>query len=304
MPRTLSLWTSLVTLALAWGPAGCQATRAQARLEADLAAAQKEVERLGKEREQARSDASQARFRMQAAEKEVQRAREGWTLVPVVVAERDLDEGTVLDYDMVAKMSMPEQFVTPSAVKPSQFEKVVGQKTAVPLQRGDLILWSAFRSEGAFERLSHVVRKHGRAVSIQVDGAAGVAGWIRPDDHVDVLHTGADPRTKQLATGTLLEDVIVLATGRISGATNPSQLEKNEREYATVTLLVLPEEAEILALASRSGTLSLALRNPEDASKREKRSRATLQDLSSDEKRKQRLLERRKLLQLIRPAGR
>ncbi len=152
---------------------------------------------------------------MQRAEDKV---KEGWTLMPVVVSNRDIVEGTVLDYDMVAKHQMPEQFMTPSIVSPKQFEKVIGQKLMVPLQRGDLILWSHFRSEGTFERLSNIVRKAGRAISIGISGAEAVAGWVRPNDHIDILGTFEDPKTESLVTVTLMQNVIVLATGSITGS--------------------------------------------------------------------------------------
>jgi pilus assembly protein CpaB len=205
--------------------------------------------------------------------------KEGWTLMPVVVSNRDIPEGSVLDYDMVAKMSMPEQFVTPSVVKPSQFEKVIGQKLMVPLQRGDLILWSHFRSEGTFERLSNIVRKRGRAISIEISGAQGVSGWVRPNDHVDILGTFLDPKTNQMVTVTLLQNVIVLATGALTGNTNWATLEKGDRAYSNITVMLLPEEAEIAVLAAQLGKLHLALRNPEAIGENEERSRATIDTL-------------------------
>jgi pilus assembly protein CpaB len=213
-----------------------------------------------------------------------EKIKEGWTLMPVVVSSRDIAEGSVLDYDMVARMSMPEQFVTPSVVKPSQFEKVIGQKLMVPLQRGDLILWSHFRSEGTFERLSNIVRKRGRAIALEIGGAAGVSGWVRPNDHVDILGTFLDPKTNQLVTVTLLQNVIVLATGVITGSTNINAIDEGERSYQAVTLMVLPEEAEIVVLAAQLGQLYLTLRNPEDIGGEEERARATIETLLTGER--------------------
>ena len=232
-----------------------------------------------------------------------EKIREGWTLVPVVVANRDVVEGSVLDYDMVAKMQMPEQFVTPSVVKPSQFEKVIGQKLMVPLQRGDLILWSHFRSEGTFERLSNIVRKRGRAISLDIGGAQGVSGWIRPNDHVDILGTFSDPKTNQMVTVTLLQNVIVLATGKITGSTNVHAMQKVDREYSSITVMVLPEEAEIIVLASQLGALHLTLRNPEDIGGEEERARATIETLITGERVKALKKKRDATIQVIRAPG-
>ncbi|MBN2493532.1 MAG: Flp pilus assembly protein CpaB, partial [Deltaproteobacteria bacterium] len=206
-----------------------------------------------------------------------EKIREGWTLVPVVVANRDVVEGSVLDYDMVAKMQMPEQFVTPSVVKPNQFEKVLGQKLMSPLQRGDLILWSHFRSEGAFERLSNIVRKRGRAVTLPIGGAAAVGGMVKPNDHVDILGSFTDPKTQTLVTVTLMQNVIVLATGKITATTNVAAMSDDDKIFSHLTLLVLPEEAEIVVLASQMGSLTLTLRNPEDIGGEEERARATIE---------------------------
>jgi pilus assembly protein CpaB len=63
---------------------------------------------------------------------------------------------------------------------------------------------------------------------------------------------------------TLLQNVIVLATGKITGNTNVNLVPENERAYGNVTLLVVPQEGEILTLAQELGSLSLMLRNAND----------------------------------------
>lgn len=226
--------------------------------------------------------------------------REGWTLVPVVVANRDVVEGTSLQWEMVAQYQMPEQFVTPSVVKPPQLEKVIGQKLMVPLQRGDLILWSHFRSEGTFERLSNTVRKKMRAVTMDFNGSAGVGGFVRPNDHVDILGTFSDPKENQLVTVTLMQNIIVLACGQVTGNTNVAILDKSEKNYANITVLMLPEEAEIAVLASQMGNLYLTLRNPEDISDLEERGRATLTTLLTGERVRALQERRNQLVKVIR----
>jgi pilus assembly protein CpaB len=229
-----------------------------------------------------------------------EKIKEGWTLVPVVVVNRDVPEGSVLDYDMVAKMQMPDQFVTPSVVKPTQFEKVIGQKLMVPLQRGDLILWSHFRSEGTFERLSNIVRKRGRALTLSISGAAGVGGFVRPNDHVDILGTFQDPKSAQQMTVTLMQNIIILATGKMTGSTNVSMLDRSEKTYGDITIMVLPEEAEIAVLASQMGSLYLTLRNPEDIGDQEERGRATIDTLLTGERVRALQKVREQTIQVIR----
>ena len=61
----------------------------------------------------------------------------GWNLVPVLVADRDLPEGTVISNEMVAQREVPEQFVTSSVVRPDAAQYIYNQKVLVPLLAGD-----------------------------------------------------------------------------------------------------------------------------------------------------------------------
>jgi pilus assembly protein CpaB len=73
--------------------------------------------------------------------------RRGWNLVPVVVASRQLREGEVVTADKVAQRSVPEQFVTRSAIRPDAVNYILNQRLNVPLQDGDMLLWSQFKAE-------------------------------------------------------------------------------------------------------------------------------------------------------------
>ncbi|MHB1845222.1 MAG: Flp pilus assembly protein CpaB [Deltaproteobacteria bacterium] len=223
-------------------------------------------------------------------------ARKGWNLVPIIVASQDIDEGSTLTTDMVAQRPMPSQFVTPSVIKPENYSYVIGQKVLVNLKRGDPLLWTQFESSKGLERLSKAVQKNFRAVTITAEDKASVGGWIRPNDHVDVLATFHDAQG-QMSTMTLLQNMLVLATGKITGNTNVALLPEDERNYGNVTLLMLPEEAEILDLAQQLGQISLTLRNEDDLETQGERVRTTPQTLLTGERMKA-LAERRKNMQV------
>jgi Flp pilus assembly protein CpaB len=72
--------------------------------------------------------------------------RRGWNLLPVVVATQDIPEGTVVTFDHLAQRSVPEQFVTSSAIKPDSASYIVNQRILVPVQAGDMLLWSQFET--------------------------------------------------------------------------------------------------------------------------------------------------------------
>jgi pilus assembly protein CpaB len=235
-----------------------------------------------------------------AIQKQRAEVRKGWNLVPVVVANVDIAEGSVLTVDMVSQRSVPEQFVTSSVVKPESSSYVIGQKVLVALQAGDPLLWSQFETSRASERLSTKVQKQMRAFTIEAKQTTAVGGWVRPNDHIDVLGTFKDPDTNQPVAMTLLQNVVVLATGKVTGTTNVNLLPESERTYSNVSLLVVPEEAEILLLASELGSLARSLRTEDDISVADSRIPTTLRTLFDGEKIAKHREKRRELIDVIR----
>jgi pilus assembly protein CpaB len=74
---------------------------------------------------------------------------------------------------------------------------------------------------------------------------------------------------------------------------------ESQREYNNITLMVIPEEAEILTLASELGNLTLSLRNEEDVDMIEERGRATITTLLSGERTRVLEQKRREIIQII-----
>jgi pilus assembly protein CpaB len=219
--------------------------------------------------------------------------QKGWNLVPVVVASVDVSEGTVVTMEMISQRSIPDQFVTSSVVKPDSASYIVNQKVLVPLQAGDPLLWSQFETTKAAERLSTKVMKRARAITLEAKAVTAVGGWVRPNDHVDILGTFKDPTSGEQVALTLLQNIVVLATGKITGTTNVNLVPEGQRDYNNVSVLVLPEEAEVLVLAQELGQLTFALRNEEDISALEERRQTTISTLF-DGKRLQLLMDKRK----------
>ncbi len=223
-------------------------------------------------------------FAYLAIKKKEADVRRGWNLVPVVVAAQDIAEGTVVSFDMISQRSVPEQFVTSSVVKPDSANYVVNQKVLVPLQAGDPLLWSQFETTKAAERLSTKIQRKARAMTIDVSKTSSVGGWVRPNDHVDILGTFKDPGTNEQTAMTLMQNVTVLATGKITGTTNVNLIPEGQRDYNNISILVLPEEAEILTLAQELGSLNLTLRNEDDIDEPIARGHSTINTLFSGER--------------------
>lgn len=230
------------------------------------------------------------------------RIKDKWQTVNVLCAKVDIPEGTELDQDMIAVKEMPTQFVTESFIKVDEdgslkSDSPVGQRVMVPLKAGDPILVSHFESAREAD-FSTMINPKGRAVTIDVQEKTAVGLWVRPNDHVDVIGNFRDPENQQLKTVTLLQNVVVLATGRITA--NTTYVSDEEKKFQTVTLLVLPEEAEILTLAQELGSLTLLLRNPDDLDYQEKRMVVDQKTLLTGERASELQQKRYKTIQIIR----
>lgn len=213
--------------------------------------------------------------RMRRAEQAI---RHDWSLVPVVVAAQDLPEGTLVTMEMITQRNVPEQFVTSSVVKPDSASYIVNQRTLFPLQAGDPLLWTAFETSRAVERLTSTVNGDDRLVSLKLSSEAAVGGWVRPNDHVDVIAVYSSPENKEPRVTTLLTDVPVVATGAISGTTNINLVPREERPYSNITVRVSSDDAERLALMASVGTLSVSLRPEADGGVRRRLER-TVRDV-------------------------
>jgi pilus assembly protein CpaB len=111
--------------------------------------------------------------------------------------------------------------------------------------------------------LAAVIPEGMRAMSVAVNDVVGVAGFVTPGTMVDVLVTGAVVGTGQGGgniTRTILENVRVLAAGQKV----QQDQEGKPQTVPVITLLVAPEDAAKLAMASTQGKIQLALRNTVD----------------------------------------
>jgi pilus assembly protein CpaB len=136
------------------------------------------------------------------------------------------------------------------------------------LERNEPILKSKITGPGQAGTLSSLLEEGKRAVTVRVDDVRGVAGFIRPNDRVDVvLIRGEGGAAGGSYSDIILQGVKVLAVDQLTG-------ERTEQATVAkvVTLEVSPEDAQKIVLATNIGKLSLILRQAgaenSDASKR------------------------------------
>lgn len=175
--------------------------------------------------------------------------------VEVVVAANDLPVGAKVTDNDVKVVHIPAASLPPNYIRHTA--SVVGRGVLMPISKGEFILPNKVAGENAGYGLPALIPPGMRAVSVRVNEVVSVAGFVQPGTHVDVLWTGTPPGTTEEQTATVLENVAVIATG--------NRLERNSAGEPSVTpvitLLVSPDDAQKLALASAQGHIQLALRN-------------------------------------------
>ena len=179
---------------------------------------------------------------------------------PVVVAASDLDIGAELDRDSVRAVEWPSRSVPNGAF--GSVDEVIGRGIIVPLVENEPILPPKLASKEAGVGLPPAIPPGFRAVSVRVNEVIGVAGYVLPGTHVDVLAT-VNPTSLQgdMTSKVILTNVQVLAAGtKIDRETDKDK----PMPVSVVTLLVDPDQAERLTLAASEGKIQLALRNPLD----------------------------------------
>ena len=176
----------------------------------------------------------------------------------VMVAAADIFPGAVITKEMVKSVTWPRELIPPKAAgSPIQLE---GRITNAPVSAGEPILLTRLAPKGTSAGLAGLLTDGKRALSVRVDDVSGVAGFIHPGDHVDVLMEMAKPGSAEHFSRIILQNIVVLSAGQ---SWEQSRDEK-PAVVNTVTLVLNTEQAEILNLASTQGKIRLALRNRND----------------------------------------
>jgi len=181
----------------------------------------------------------------------------------IVVAYRPIQLGTRLEAANLRVISWPGN--APIAGSFSRIQDCVGRALITAVAENEPILESKLAPKAAGAGLPATIPEGMRALSVAVNDVVGVAGFVIPGTTVDVLVTGLLPG-KNTGSGdnnitrTILENVRVLAAGQ--------KVERDRdgkpQTVPVVTLMVTPEDAEKLTMASTQGKIQLALRNTID----------------------------------------
>lgn len=187
-------------------------------------------------------------------------------IVEVIVAKKDLPEGTVVVRDNHLKLAkVPRNFVQPFATGRSA--DLVGQVTVAQIAEGEQVLRNKVRPANELPlsaTLSGVTPEGKRAITIGTEAIYGVGGFVRPGDHIDILWNVKLPEAQggDMLTMMLFQHVRVLAVGnQMIG--RPTDSKESGDKY-TVTLALTPQEASLLMYARTQGIIQLSLRPRND----------------------------------------
>lgn len=181
--------------------------------------------------------------------------------IPVAVAKVIIPARQVISEQMLTFTEMPSNYASPSVL--GQPGEVVGKLARSDIYPGEQITKNKVTTaNNPAEGLAMVVEPGRRAITVAVNDVTGVAGLIKPGDHVDIL--GTVTAGKDVITSTLVQDIKVLAVNKSMGGGTG---EANKSQNGTLTLSVNPNEAQHVTLASEKGTIRVLLRTPTDEAK-------------------------------------
>jgi len=177
----------------------------------------------------------------------------------IAVAARDLAVGALVQDSDV---SLTEWNGTLDPQWAIRREDVVGRGLTANVNRGEPFPGNRLAPRGAGAGLAAIIPPGMRAVAVKVDEVVGVSGFVLPGMRVDILSSGTPPgqTSNNTITRTILQNIEVLSAGQ--------NLERDAQgkpaSVQVVNLLVTPQDAEKLSLASGQMKVQLVLRNPLD----------------------------------------
>ena len=181
----------------------------------------------------------------------------------VVAVKSNVKLGAVINADNLTSIE-----ITGTPPKGSILAKdknsVVGRGVVSDLYEGEPIIENRLAAIGSGGGLAATIPQGMRACAVKVDEVVNVSGFVTPGMRVDVLISGRPPGQDNAKLGTesrtLLQNIQVLS----AGTDYQKDSEGKAKTVQVVNLLVTPEQAELLSLATNQVRIQLVLRNPLD----------------------------------------
>lgn len=177
----------------------------------------------------------------------------------VAVAAAPLAYGTDITPDKVRFVDFPNSSIPPGAFTNANQLIPAGKKriALLPIALNEPILPDKISGIGEGASIAALLPDGMRAASVRINDVSGVAGFVQPNDSVDVLITRTPAGDSGQVTDVLLQNVRVIAIDQ-----QAKNADGSPKVGRSATLEVNPLDAQKLALAQEVGTLSLVLRKP------------------------------------------
>lgn len=179
-------------------------------------------------------------------------------LKDLVVAAKPLNVGTTIKPGDVTIQKVPLAAFPKTGF--SKVEEVLDRPVVSNILAEEAVIEGRLAMRGSGAGLAPVIPVGMRAVTVRVNDVVGVAGFVLPGMRVDITVTGRPPSGQETLTTTVLQNITVLSAGQ----TMTPDARGNAINAPTVTLLVTPEQAEVIILAGSEGRIQLVLRNGSD----------------------------------------
>jgi pilus assembly protein CpaB len=191
----------------------------------------------------------------------------------VLVAKKAMPAGTIIDADSFTYQPWPKELMQSAyyvqGAADANPQSLMGTVVRFPITAGQPVTRGSLVGPQDRGFLAAALGSGMRAITVPVNSSTGVAGFVFPGDHVDMVLTqqveggGDGPALK--VSETIVRNLRVLATDqRITDKDKDGKIEV--KTFANVTLEVTPKIAEKIAVAQSLGTLSLSLRSIADNS--------------------------------------
>ncbi|MEJ0010805.1 MAG: Flp pilus assembly protein CpaB [Alphaproteobacteria bacterium] len=201
--------------------------------------------------------------------------------VSIYVASQNIPIGVTLTQEMVTAQPWPENLLVDGFIRSDTNTNIVGMVTRAPFQAQEPFMSGSLAKPGDPNFLAGNLPKGMRVITLQTNEIEGLAGFVFPGDHIDVLLTHpimkwinppAVPGAAAVAphqetdsvTETLLSNALVLAVDQHATSTGTTDKNGNLVVPRSVSLMVTPADAQKIRLGAQKGTLTLSLRSLQD----------------------------------------
>jgi len=181
----------------------------------------------------------------------------------VVAASSNIKLGTVLTASNLTTVDIAGT-LPQGAILDIDKSHVIGRGVTSDLYQGEAILESRLAPVGSGGGLAATIPNGMRVCAVKVDEVVGVSGFVTPGMRVDILASGTPPGAQSQDQGPLVTTLLQNIEVKSAGTDIQKDAEGKPHPVQVVNLLVAPDQAETLSLASSQMHIQLVLRNPLD----------------------------------------